>query len=286
MQSLKDIVTAEEIVFFDSSVANMRSFSNEFRVTGLGFAPDLLEEDEDYLKEVAECLEKENVYTSHKVIGELKAAKDMICKKLKALNQKQKKIEKEGKRFRVVDDDTFSKLNRLAILMTGIVKLARRSEYGTDEDFQKIDDVFCLLGRYLKPRKPRDREKPKHDYRTDETLLATAYYAAIKERKPVCIVTQDSDFMALLPLIHGQLTAYDFDEERRFERFFQEHPVLIYVGNEDGYAMRISTREVVPADYFNIRNVPKLRMTRIKKRLKRELAFLNSSQNPQDVLYT
>ena len=102
--ALEDIVEREEIVLLDSSICNLRSFSGEFKSRALGFNPEYIAPDCDMLEELLSILEKDEcrnkIYTTKRVVEELKQTDIMVRSRLKEINNRIKFAKKEKKKYR------------------------------------------------------------------------------------------------------------------------------------------------------------------------------------------
>ncbi len=254
--ALEDIVEREEIVLLDSSICNLRSFSGEFKSRALGFNPEYIAPDCDMLEELLSILEKDEcrnkIYTTKRVVEELKQTDIMVRSRLKEINNRIKFAKKEKKKYRVIDEETYNLLSKLAWEINKLVRSLKNICYESKirgkerKVYNLFNELIKLFGKYLKPlklkrqrRKGIIKRKKDQDLQTDELLIATAYHIAVFRKKRTAIITEDTDFFYLVGIGHRLLMAEDLDFEKKdhFRRILNEYPITVYLlANSDLYA--------------------------------------------------
>jgi len=277
--ALEDIVEREEIVLLDSSICNLRSFSGEFKSRALGFNPEYIAPDCDMLEELLSILEKDEcrnkIYTTKRVVEELKQTDIMVRSRLKEINNRIKFAKKEKKKYRVIDEETYNLLSKLAWEINKLVRSLKNICYESKirgkerKVYNLFNELIKLFGKYLKPlklkrqrRKGIIKRKKDQDLQTDELLIATAYHIAVFRKKRTAIITEDTDFFYLVGIGHRLLMAEDLDFEKKdhFRRILNEYPITVYLlANSDLHADssirfldKLKTNEIAPTQEFRI----------------------------------
>jgi len=276
--TLEDIIEREEVVLFDSSICNLRSFSGEFKNIAFGFNPDCIASDCDMIEEISAILEEDGpnkIYTIKKVVEELKQTDTMIRSRLKEINDRIKIAKKEKRKYHVIDKETYDLLSKLAWeinkLMKSLKKVCYDSKIQGEEKrvYNLFNELIKLFGKYFKPLKLKKqrqkgiaRRKRDQGSQTDELLIATAYHIAMFRKKRTAIITEDADFFYLVRIGHRLLMAEDLDFENRdcFRRILNEYPITIYLlansssdmGSSRRFLDKLRTNEIVPAQEFKI----------------------------------
>jgi len=273
--TLEDIIEREEVILLDSSICNLRSFSGEFKNRAFGFNPDYISSDCNMLEELLSILEKDEcrnkIYTIKRVMEELKQTDAMVRSRLKEINNRIKFAKKEKKKYRVIDEETYNLLSKLAWEMNKLVRSLKKVCYESKihgeerKVYNLFNELIKLFGKYLKPlklkkqrRKGIIKRKKDQDSQTDELLIATAYHIAMFRKKRTAIITEDADFFYLVGIGHRLLMAEDLDFEKKdcFRRILNEYPITIYsptnVDSPRRFLVKLKTNEISPAQEFRI----------------------------------
>ncbi len=292
--TLDEILENEEIILFDNSITNLQSFSKEHAGQALGFGLDKLQEDCDLVTAVINFIEdkanekERKVYTIKQVLSEQKKGKDMVDYALKKINSKRAFAKKSHAKYKIMSEQEYELLSNLAMMVNKLVRTSKRVVYrpSQQEPYDLLVGLMKQFGKYLKRKKgikAYTKQKrlvisKRRDIKTDEILLATAYYISLFDYKSPAIITQDTDFTRVLPVVHRLFTALDL-ENRDALNNMQDKPIKLimpYYDSQDKYSCPFKTTDVLPYNMFSVRRLSADSSDNVKRHVEHVLGELKT----------
>ncbi len=198
------------------------------------------------LEFVLELFSKPNVYTVTGVGMEFRHIRDIVSGKLKVLNYREKNGT-GGRRQRRVSytqsERHFSKSSRQKQLLEGIcwaysdiVRIAGKrkpkAEKGMSDALEGIlngieDETHATRAKLNYDSDTRRKPKKEWNLRTDEQIVAAAFYNSIVNKSPSTILTRDSDIRRLVNNTAYYLRSPGINGHKKLEELLIKFPVRV-----------------------------------------------------------
>jgi hypothetical protein len=225
--------------------------------------------DADYLRGVRKELVRfndlfyeENVFTTQKVVKELKTIKELVATKLSNINQTDKRVPKKVRRnytkeSRNEHDKARHVLGDISYQYMQIHKNTRHSILHSNKQtiYAPLENLILSIGKLTTAKRDyshRYNIKPSStaDNHADEELVTTALYQSLIEQESVSIITMDSDISRLMVKTVEYLTQFNHPKKDEIKFRLLENPLKVYYRGKEGMQLTFDTSDFEQTGFF------------------------------------
>jgi len=277
MASLREVIESEEIALLDGCIkgdgkglCKQMYYAKDFSQISSSYVKFLIYE----MRELLTLLSLPNAWTIKEVADEIMELERIISQKISYISKFDiKKARELGARRCNAGISVQEKMYDLQEIIFKTYRTAKQKDVLSDKDFgiditklNLLHEMLCCLGSAL-PLKPKkvyvyqdkaiERNSEDDRNRTDEKLIATAFYLSMYCNKKSSIISSDSDFMRMIPLSIGMLSTNDFSPyNEAFKSAMQNYPFKFYFCDREtrDCVLRLQSNLIIFNKQFEIRH--------------------------------
>ncbi len=266
--ALDDILAEEPLILTDTGLYATSWYQEDVYDISLfsEINKDVLCNQQIALQNLFNWFSHPNVFTTERVVREIKRIKELVREKLIYLNSFEKRAIKKTRKKIMKDSDGYREINKkllqdICFQYIQIIKIASNSVL-KPEYTKGFNILYELVLRVAKETGAKinfdslylDFRPPAEDFHTDEQLVATALYISVFDKKSSCIITNDSDITRILVNTYNY-SANMHDKgnilKAQISRALKENPIHVYFLKDNIPLNFIDTSLLVNPHQFN-----------------------------------